>query len=138
MNMIRLAADVNMDSVMNNGMSWGEKLADGGRMILIVMAFVFSVIFLIWLSQTIISFAVVKLSSIGNKKESSPAPAPAPAPAVTVEDVPEAVTDDGVTVAVITAAISAYLAAESENGEVKPFRVVSFKRAKQGNKPWNS
>ena len=136
MNMIRLAADVNMDSVMNNGMTWGEKFADGGRMILIVMAFVFSVIFLIWLSQTIISFAVVKLSSIGNKKESTPAPAPAPA--VTVEDVPEAVTDDGVTVAVITAAISAYLAAESENGEVKPFRVVSFKRAKQGNKPWNS
>ena len=136
MNMIRLAADVNMDSVMNNGMSWGEKLADGGRMILIVMAFVFAVIFLIWLSQTIISLAVVKLSSIGNKKESTPAPAPAPA--VTVEDVPEAVTDDGVTVAVITAAISAYLAAESENGEVKPFRVVSFKRAKQGNKPWNS
>lgn len=136
MNMIRLAADVNMDSVMNNGMSWGEKLADGGRMILIVMAFVFAVIFLIWLSQTIISFAVVKLSSIGNKKESTPAPAPAPT--VTVEDVPETVTDDGVTVAVITAAISAYLAAESENGEVKPFRVVSFKRAKQGNKPWNS
>ena len=33
---------------------------------------------------------------------------------------------------------AAYLAAESENGEVKPFRVVSFKRAKQGNKPWNS
>ena len=136
MNMIRLAADVNMDSVMNNGMTWGEKLADGGRMILIVMAFVFSVIFLIWLSQTIISFAVVKLSSIGKKKESTPVPAPAPA--VTVEDVPETVTDDGVTVAVITAAISAYLAAESENGEVKPFRVVSFKRAKQGNKPWNS
>ena len=74
MNMIRLAADVNMDSVMNNGMSWGEKLADGGRMILIVMAFVFAVIFLIWLSQTIISFAVVKLSSIGNKKKSTPAP----------------------------------------------------------------
>ena len=135
MNMIRLAADVNMDSVMNNGMSWGEKLADGGRMILIVMAFVFSVIFLIWLSQTIISFAVVKLSSIGKKKST---PETVPAPVVTVEDVPETVTDDGVTVAVITAAISAYLAAESENGEVKPFRVVSFKRAKQGNKPWNS
>ena len=30
--MLRIAADVNMDSVMNNGMSWGEKLADGGRM----------------------------------------------------------------------------------------------------------
>lgn len=135
MNMTRLAADVNMDSVMNNGMTWGEKFAEGGRMILIVMAFVFSVIFLIWLSQTIISFFVVKLSSIGKKKSTS---APVPAPAVTVEDVPETVADDGVTVAVITAAISAYLAAESENGEVKPFRVVSFKRAKQGNKPWNS
>ena len=134
MNMIRLASDVNMDSVMNNGMSFGERLADGGRMILIVMAFVFSVIFLIWLSQTIISFAVVKLSSIGKKKETSPAPVPA-AP---VEPAPAEGADDGVTVAVITAAIAAYLAAESENGEVKPFRVVSFKRAKQGNKPWNS
>ena len=76
MNMLRIAADVNMDSVMNNGMSWGEKLADGGRMILIVMAFVFSVIFLIWLSQTIISFVIVKLSSLEKKKEVAPVPAP--------------------------------------------------------------
>ncbi len=134
MNLLRLAADVNMDSVMNNGMSFGERLAEGGRMILIVMAFVFSVIFLIWLSQTIISFVVVKLSGVGKKKESAPAPAPEAPPA---EQAPAEASDDGVTVAVITAAIAAYLASESENGEVKPFRVVSFKRAKQG-KPWNS
>ena len=136
MNMLRIAADVNMDSVMNNGMSWGEKLADGGRMILIVMAFVFAVIFLIWLSQTIISFVIVKLSSLEKKKEAAPATAPTQPTADPEPTTPA--TDDAVTVAVITAAIAAYLAAESENGEVKPFRVVSFKRAKQGNKPWNS
>ncbi|MBQ6788637.1 MAG: OadG family protein [Clostridia bacterium] len=136
MNMLRLAADVNMDSVMNNGMTWGEKFAESGRMILIVMAFVFSVIFLIWLSQTIISFVIVKLSSLERKKEAAPVPVPTQPEVIPEPAVPA--TDDGVTVAVITAAISAYLAAESENGEVKPFRVVSFKRAKQGNKPWNS
>lgn len=129
-----------MDSVLNNGMSWGERLKDGGQMILIVMAFVFSVIFLIWLSQTIISLVVVALTSAASRKAEKKAPKPEPA---AVSEVPQsipaepAVEDDSVTVAVITAAIAAYLASESPNGNVVPFRVVSFKRSNQG-KPWNS
>ena len=69
MNLIRTLAAVDINSVMNNGMSFGERLADGGKMILIVMAFVFSVIFIIWLSQSLITLAVTKLSSVGKKKE---------------------------------------------------------------------
>ena len=45
--------------------------------------------------------------------------------------------DGDVTVAVITAALAAYLASTSPDGNVMPFRVVSFKRKNSG-KPWNS
>ena len=136
MNMIRTIAEVNMDSVMNNGMSFAERLKEGGQMILIVMSFVFSVIFLIWLSQTIISFFVVKLSSAGAKKNK---PEEAEAPVLEADEVSETsqAEDDSALVAVITAAISAYRASESEDGSALPFRVVSFKRTKNG-KPWNS
>lgn len=131
MNLIRTLAAVDINSVMNNGMSFGERLADGGKMILIVMAFVFSVIFIIWLSQSLITLAVTKLSSVGKKKENKDADETA-----VTEEVPSETCDDAVTVAVITAALSAYLASNSDNGEIKPFRVVSFKRTKSG-KPWN-
>ena len=62
------------------------------------------------------------------EKKAAPAPAPAPAP---VQQ------NDGELVAIITAAVAAYMA---ESGEVVPeggFRVVSFTRVR-GGKPWNS
>lgn len=132
---IKLLAESDFTSVLNNGMSLSERLADGGRMILILMAFVFAVIFTIFLSQTIITKVIVSAQNKAEKKEQLKAEAPAPAPVVEAEDV--AAEDDGVTVAVITAALAAYLAETSEDGTVLPFRVVSFSRKKSG-KPWNS
>ena len=133
---IKLLAESDFTSVLNNGMSLSERLADGGRMILILMAFVFAVIFTIFLSQTIITKVIVSAQNKAEKKKEQPkAEAPAPAPAVEAEEV--AADDDGVTVAVITAALAAYLAETSEDGTVLPFRVVSFSRKKSG-KPWNS
>lgn len=133
---IKLLAESDFTSVLNNGMSLSERLADGGRMILILMAFVFAVIFTIFLSQTIITKVIVSAQNKAEKKKEQPkAEAPAPAPVVEAEEV--AAEDDGVTVAVITAALAAYLAETSEDGTVLPFRVVSFSRKKSG-KPWNS
>lgn len=132
----RLLADTDISSVMNNGMSISERLAEGGRMILILMAFVFSVIFVIFLSQTIITKVIITLQSAknNNTKETNEA-SPVPVNVTETEEVSNE--DDGVTVAVITAALAAYLAETSEDGTVLPFRVVSFTRKKSG-KPWNS
>ena len=132
----RLLADTDISSVMNNGISISERLAEGGRMILILMAFVFSVIFVIFLSQTIITKVIITLQSAknNNTKETNEA-SPVPVNVTETEEVSNE--DDGVTVAVITAALAAYLAETSEDGTVLPFRVVSFTRKKSG-KPWNS
>ena len=145
MNMIRTIAAVDMNSVMNNGFSFTEKLSNGGMMVLTGMLTVFGVIFIIWLSLTIFGFFVYGLPNIKKKKAESSATAKiqeinseeeeAAENIPAAEVVPE--TDDGVTVAVITAAISAYLESTSDDGEVLPFRVVSFKRKSSG-KPWNS
>ncbi|MCI9448756.1 MAG: OadG family protein [Clostridiales bacterium] len=145
MNMIRTIAAVDMNSVMNNGFSFTEKLSNGGMMVLTGMLTVFGVIFIIWLSLTIFGFFVYGLPNIKKKKAEASATAKiqeinseeeeAAENIPAAEVVPE--TDDGVTVAVITAAISAYLESTSDDGEVLPFRVVSFKRKSSG-KPWNS
>ena len=137
MNNIKLLAESGIDSVMNNGMNFGERLLDGGRMILVLMAFVFSVIFLIFLSQTIISSVIVAIQNKGKKSkknENVEIQTVVPIPEV---DEATADNEDEVTVAVITAALAAYLAENSEDGTVLPFRVVSFSRKKSG-KPWNS
>lgn len=145
MNMIRTIAAVDMNSVMNNGFSFTEKLSNGGMMVLTGMLTVFGVIFIIWLSLTIFGFFVYGLPNIKKKKAEVSATAKiqeidseeeeAAKNIPVAEVVPE--TDDGVTVAVITAAISAYLDSTSDDGEALPFRVVSFKRKSSG-KPWNS
>lgn len=145
MNMIRTIAAVDMNSVMNNGFSFTEKLSNGGMMVLTGMLTVFGVIFIIWLSLTIFGFFVYGLPNIKKKKAEVSATAKiqeidseeeeAAKNVPVAEVVPE--TDDGVTVAVITAAISAYLDSTSDDGEALPFRVVSFKRKSSG-KPWNS
>lgn len=143
MNMIRLLAEVDMNSVLNNGMNFGERLADFGKILLIGMSCVFGVIFVIWLMLTVFRVIIYDIPNKRAKKEeakkavnvtATPAPAVAPETPATpsVSD-----SDDTVTVAVITAAIYAYLEANSEDGSVLPFRVVSFKRKKSGT-PWNS
>ena len=141
MNMIRLLADVDMNSVLNNGMNFGERLADFGKMLLIGMACVFGVIFVIWLMLTVFRVVIYDIPNRRAKKEEetkkAPVTVPTPASDPVADVQPVTAGDDSVTVAVITAAIYAYLEANSEDGTVLPFRVVSFKRKKNGT-PWNS
>lgn len=132
-----LLAEVNMDSVLNNGMSWGEKLADCGKMIAIGMGCVFAVIFIIWLMLTLFRFVIYDIPNMKKKKaeseaESTTTTAPTAAPVPT-----PASNDDAVLVAAITAAIEAYRASEAGETSSLPFRVVSFKRKRSGS-PWNS
>ncbi len=137
MNNIRLLADT-ANQAFGNGMSITERLQNGGKMILVLMAFVFAVIFIIFLSQTIIS-AIINGLQNNNKADFTKQPdVKKEELAVSAPDVQVTSVDDGdVTVAVITAALAAYLASTSPDGKVLPFRVVSFKRKNSG-KPWNS
>lgn len=141
--MIRLFAEVDMNSVLNNGMSLGEKLAYFGKILGIGMGCVFGVIFSIWLMLTVFRFFVYEIPNMkkkkaeaAQKKDAEVAEAPA-SPADLPNTPPASVQEDNVTVAVITAALSAYLASSSEDGSTLPFRVVSFKRKRSGT-PWNS
>ena len=140
MNMFRLFAEVDMNSVLNNGLNFGERLAEFGKMLLVGMSCVFGVIFVIWLMLTVFRYFIYDIpnkraeKAAKNKKPEAAEPAVMPASA---PEAPANVGDDTVTVAVITAAIYAYLEANSEDGTVLPFRVVSFKRKKNGT-PWNS
>ncbi len=133
-----ILAEVDMNSVLNNGMTWGEKLADCGRMIAIGMGCVFGVIFIIWLMLTLFRFVIYDIPNMKKKKaESTAAAESAPTEVVAAPVAETAATDDAVTVAIITAAIEAYRAGESSDTSSLPFRVVSFKRKSSGS-PWNS
>ena len=132
----RLFAESDISSVMENGMDMGQRLTNGGQMILVLMAFVFAVIFTIFLSQTIISRVIVAFQSKAKREKDTKMPEIVKVSEPVIEDESDE-TDNDVTVAVITAALAAYLAENSEDGTVLPFRVVSFSRKKNG-KPWNS
>lgn len=128
-----------MNSVLNNGMNFGERLADFGKMLLIGMACVFGVIFVIWLMLTVFKLVIYDIPNKKAKKAAEAKKAQETAHVAAAPEVAEpaaTVSDNAVTVAVITAAIHAYLEANSEDGSVLPFKVVSFKRKKSGT-PWN-
>ena len=139
MKMFRLLGDVDMNSVLNNGMNFGERLADFGKMLLIGMACVFGVIFVIWLMLTAFKLVIYDIPNKNAKKAAEAKKAQETAHVAEAPEVAESVpivSDDAVTIAVITAAIHAYLEANTEDGSVLPFKVVSFKRKKSGT-PWN-
>ncbi len=110
-----------------------ERWAYAGKMTLIGMLMIFAVLATLWAV-----LAVFKLIFAKPAKKAEPAKkvetAPAPAPAASAP----AAADDAQLVAVLTAAVAAYMAAE--NGGAAPttgFRVVSYRRA-NGGRPWNS
>lgn len=136
MNTMSLLAEVDMNSVLNNGMSATERLTDGGRMILLGMAAVFAVLFVIWLLLTVFRFFIYDIPRMQSGGKKNPVQT-----AKISEDsamsagaavIPEA--DNGQLVAVITAAISAMRSEEGSGGI--PFKVVSFSRKNRG-MPWN-
>ena len=113
-----------------------ERWAYAGRMTLIGMVMVFSVLAILWGVLVIFEKAMTKGTS---KKEKKVETAPVVTPVVEETPVPVASSDDEVIAAVIAAAVAAYL---SDGGSEEAvynggFRVVSFRRV-QGGKAWNS
>ena len=119
----------------------GEAWSYAGQTALLGMGMIFAVLGLLWAM-----LSVFKLVFAGKTpKEPKPAKVKAPSekPAEKVESkvapAPVAVAatqDDGALIAVLTAAVAAYMA-ESGEEYTGGFRVVSFTRVK-GGKPWNS
>lgn len=118
-----LNAGVSMGSVMNNGMSLGERFAYGLRMTAVGMLTIFSVLGVICL---IMLLSGLFFGRAGKKKVE---------PELPTEPVVEEGLDPAL-VAVLTAAVAAVLADEArETGTEAPaFRVVSFRRTGRG---WN-
>ena len=108
-----------------------ERLALAGQMTLIGMGMIFAVLSLLWAV-----LAIFKIVFARPKKEKTAAPVAAPAP---VEEtvVEEDASNDDELVAVITAAVAAYMAQEEPDAAPNGFRVVSFRRT-NGGKAWNS
>ncbi len=99
-----------------------EKLAYGGKMMIVGMGVIFSVLILLWFALALFNLVFSRVS-----KEAKPAPAPKQEAAPIVESAPVpsvASNEQDEIIAVIAAAIAAVSA---ENPSAK-FRVVSFKR----------
>ncbi len=116
-------------SVSKEGIDLMAKLSDGGLVGVIAVVAAILLIWLVVLSVRVFGGVSDKLSAQATSAtEEKPETVAKPA------SVPS---EDGVTVAVITAALAAYLSSQSGDGTYLPFRVVSFKRKKNGT-PWNS
>ena len=102
------------------------------------MGMIFAVLGLLWAILTLF-----KLVFVGKTpKESTPKTKPAPVaveskPAASTAPVSAAPAQDDALIAVITAAVAAYMAESGEQMGAGGFRVVSFARVR-GGKPWNS
>ena len=110
-----------------------ERLALAGQMTLIGMGMIFAVLAILWAVLAIFKLVFAKPEP---KKKSEPAPIVEMEPAAPTEPVAY-VSEDEELVAVITAAVAAYMASEEPNAAPGGFRVVSFRRA-NGGKPWNA
>ena len=112
--------------------------AYAGRMTLLGMVMIFSVLGLLWAVLSVFKYVMVGKTPKEEKPKGAVAEAVAESVAV-VEDAPIApATDDGELVAVIAAAIAAYRASEGmDTMDASAFRVVSFRRATNG-RAWNA
>ena len=115
-----------------------ERLALAGQMTLIGMGMIFAVLATLWGVLAIFKLVFAKPEPKKAKAEKKPEPAPAPVaePTPVVAPAVAAQSDDEL-VAVITAAVAAYIATEEPNAYQGGFRVVSFRRA-NGGRSWNA
>ncbi|MBO5938910.1 MAG: OadG family protein [Clostridia bacterium] len=122
-----------------------ERWAYAGKMTLIGMLMVFSVLAILWAVLAIFKLVFAgKTPKEAKPKKEAKVAKKAPEPTGSSDDVLQAVIAAGLEayradqekelVAVLTAAVSAYREAEGESGA---FRVVSFRRA-SGRRSWNS
>ena len=110
-----------------------ERLSLAGQMTLIGMGMIFSVLALLWAVLAI--FKIVFVRPEKKKKVEAPVAQPAPVTEETATVSDDA--NDDELVAVITAAVAAYMAQEEPDAAPSGFRVVSFRRA-NGGRSWNS
>ena len=127
--------------IVNNPQTLSEKFAVIGEMMLRGMGTVFFVLVILWAVIAVFG-AVAKAEEKREQKrimeqvKNSPAPNDRETPAAPVPEVPgsdeneEPIEDDGALIAVITAAVEAYRAAEGL--PATSYRVVSFRRKKSG------
>ncbi len=114
-----------------------ERLVLAGQVTLIGMLMIFAVLSVLW-----IVLAISKQIFAKPTQTAKPAPAPKAAPSPKVAPAPAAPspasTNDAELVAVLTAAVAAYMASENPNAvSTTAFRVVSYRRT-NGGRPWNT
>ena len=109
-----------------------ERFALAGQMTFIGMLMIFTVLAILWGVLAIFKFIFAKPAKPVKKVEEAKEQD-------IVEDLPEVVEEnnDEQLVAVITAAVAAYIESEEPSAFENGFRVVSFRRA-NGGKSWNT
>ena len=111
-----------------------ERLALAGQMTLIGMGMIFAVLALLWGVLAIFKIVFAK----PEPKKAKPVAEVKATPVVVTEPEPVAAEQsDDELIAVITAAVAAYIADEEPGAYQGGFRVVSFRRA-NGGKAWNA
>lgn len=102
---------------------------------LLGMVMIFAVLTILWTVLALFKFIFAK--PIKEKKPEPVAEKTVEAAVEIDEEIVAGKTDDGELIAVITAAVAAYMASEEPNVATNGFRVVSFRRV-NGGKPWNT
>ena len=111
-----------------------ERLVLAGQVTLIGMLMIFSVLAILW-AVLVISAKI--FAKPAQSAKPAPAPKAAPAPKTAPVVCAPAASNDAELVAVLTAAVAAYMASENPGTSPSGFRVVSYRRT-NGGKPWNS
>ena len=116
-----------------------ETLTMMWQTVVLGMGMVFAVLAILWAILSIFKLIFAGKSPKEPKpvKQKPIKEKPAEAKAESVTAPTPAAQDDGALIAVITAAVAAYMAETGEEVPVGGFRVVSFTRVR-GGKPWNS
>lgn len=115
-----------------------ERWAYAGRMTLLGMVMIFSVLALLWIVLVIFKNVMFGRDPKPEKEKSAIAEVVAESVAVVEEEPVAPATDDAELVAVIAAAIAAYRTSEGMDAiDASAFRVVSFRRASKG-RAWNA
>ncbi len=127
MNYMALAATVDYGGAFSP-----ERLALAGQMTLIGMGMIFSVLGILWAVLAIFKLVFAKTKP----KKKTPVEVSV-APVAEPEPVAAYAAEEDELVAVITAAVAAYIASEEPDAYQGGFKVVSFRRA-NGGRPWNS